>query len=107
MKLLVALVAAFTVCAFHASAAVIPEHVYDGSIQGTYDQEIKLEDVDTNEGLFVENGNSPARHRRFTCDVLSVATKWITINHAACAARCIAQKHKGGSCKGGVCHCRG
>lgn len=46
------------------------------------------------------------RHARVTCDLLSVSTKWGSLNHAACAARCIAQRKKGGTCKEGVCHCR-
>ncbi|OXU26905.1 hypothetical protein TSAR_014290 [Trichomalopsis sarcophagae] len=46
------------------------------------------------------------RARRFSCDVLSFQSKWVSPNHSACAVRCLAQRRKGGKCKNGVCVCR-
>ncbi|OXU26901.1 hypothetical protein TSAR_014286 [Trichomalopsis sarcophagae] len=46
------------------------------------------------------------RARRFTCDVLSFKSMWVSPNHSACAVRCLAQRRKGGKCKNGVCVCR-
>ncbi|XP_044736089.1 defensin-like [Chrysoperla carnea] len=48
------------------------------------------------------------RQRRVTCDLLSVSTKWGSLNHAACAAHCLSMGggRRGGSCKNGVCVCR-
>ncbi|XP_050453530.1 defensin-2-like [Cataglyphis hispanica] len=49
---------------------------------------------------------SPIRHRRITCDLLSWQSKWLTINHSACAAKCLAQRRRGGRCRDGICICR-
>ncbi|KAE8742150.1 Defensin [Frankliniella occidentalis] len=48
------------------------------------------------------------RHARATCDLLSFQSKWVTPNHAGCAAHCLAmfKGFKGGYCKDAVCHCR-
>nr|AFJ22694.1 defensin 2-2a3 precursor [Nasonia vitripennis] len=46
------------------------------------------------------------RDRRFSCDVLSLQSKWVSPNHSACAVRCLAQRRKGGKCKNGDCVCR-
>ncbi|KOC64008.1 Defensin-2, partial [Habropoda laboriosa] len=51
-------------------------------------------------------GLPPIRERRVTCDILSLSSKWLSINHAACATRCLAQRRKGGRCQNGVCICR-
>ncbi|KAK6645030.1 hypothetical protein RUM43_001306 [Polyplax serrata] len=59
-----------------------------------------------------ENTNSVEevhpRVRRATCDLLSFSSKWVTVNHSACAAHCLALRrgYKGGYCKNTVCHCR-
>ncbi|XP_075221269.1 defensin-like [Lycorma delicatula] len=50
--------------------------------------------------------NVHSRIRRATCDLLSFQSKWVTPNHAACAAHCIVLGKKGGRCKDAVCHCR-
>lgn len=48
------------------------------------------------------------RHRRVTCDLLSVSTKIGSLNHAACAAHCLIMMkgYRGGRCIDGVCNCR-
>ncbi|KAK4884366.1 hypothetical protein RN001_000637 [Aquatica leii] len=48
------------------------------------------------------------RHKRLTCDLLSVQTSKFSVNHSACAAHCLAlmKGYKGGNCQNGVCHCR-
>ncbi|XP_033324514.2 uncharacterized protein LOC117219453 [Megalopta genalis] len=53
-----------------------------------------------------DDGDDVMRPRRFTCDVLSVETAWFSVNHAACAVRCLAQRRRGGRCENGVCICR-
>nr|AHY02970.1 defensin B J [Rhodnius prolixus]AHY02971.1 defensin B P [Rhodnius prolixus] len=47
-----------------------------------------------------------ARLKRATCDLLSFSSKWVTPNHAGCAAHCLLKGNKGGHCKGTICHCR-
>ncbi|XP_076296444.1 defensin 2 [Lasioglossum baleicum] len=47
-----------------------------------------------------------SRPRRFSCDVLSFTSKWFSVNHAACATRCLFQRRRGGRCQNGVCVCR-
>nr|DAA35072.1 TPA_exp: defensin-1a [Harpegnathos saltator] len=49
----------------------------------------------------------PIRQRRVTCDLLSWTSKWFSFNNSACAAKCLVQRRRGGSCSGGVCVCRG
>ncbi|XP_063223486.1 holotricin-1 [Bacillus rossius redtenbacheri] len=48
------------------------------------------------------------RLRRATCDLLSISTPIGSLNHAACAAHCLAMRrgYRGGRCRDGVCHCR-
>ncbi|KAK9509725.1 hypothetical protein O3M35_006980 [Rhynocoris fuscipes] len=47
-----------------------------------------------------------ARLKRATCDLFSFQSKWVTPNHAACAAHCLLRGNRGGQCKGTICHCR-
>lgn len=58
--------------------------------------------AETNEGPILE------RHRRVTCDLLSVDTKWGSLKDSACAAHCLSMGggRRGGTCKNGVCVCR-
>lgn len=58
--------------------------------------------AETNEGPILE------RHRRVTCDLLSVDTKWGSLKDSACAAHCLSMGggRRGGSCQNGVCVCR-
>ncbi|EZA60015.1 Defensin-2 [Ooceraea biroi] len=49
---------------------------------------------------------TPIRQRRVTCDLLSWQSKWLSINHSACAAKCLAQRRRGGRCRDGICICR-
>lgn len=58
--------------------------------------------AETNEGPLLE------RHRRVTCDLLSVDTKWGSLKDSACAAHCLSMGggRRGGSCQNGVCVCR-
>ncbi|XP_076663573.1 defensin 2 [Andrena cerasifolii] len=107
MKLLIALCILATIA--NASAASAPQVIFDGP---TY--ELKpIEDADDSNAMNAEMGAEgdatelpPLRHRRVTCDVLSWQSQWLSINHSACAIRCLAQRRKGGSCRDGVCICR-
>ncbi|OAD53675.1 Defensin-2 [Eufriesea mexicana] len=91
----------------YVSSASIPEGVYDDTIY-------ELQPIEeTNDKLNVEmaarddSGEvAPIRHRRVTCDVLSWQSQWLSVNHSACALRCLAQRRKGGHCENGVCVCR-
>ncbi|CAH1108353.1 unnamed protein product [Psylliodes chrysocephalus] len=49
-----------------------------------------------------------SRVKRFSCDVLgSIQAGPVKLNDAACAARCLLQRHKGGYCDNKrQCHCR-
>lgn len=47
--------------------------------------------------------NVHSRHKRLTCDLLTI---W-KVNHSACAAACIYKRKEGGYCNGfGKCICR-
>ncbi|KOX75237.1 Defensin-2, partial [Melipona quadrifasciata] len=70
-----------------------------GEIEGTNDEATETVGDDSTD-------LAPLRHRRVTCDVLSFQSKWLSVNHSACAVRCLAQRRKGGSCRNGVCVCR-
>ncbi|XP_017888466.1 defensin-2-like [Ceratina calcarata] len=104
MKFLV-LFAIFATVAY-VSGASAPQAIYDGP---TYEMR-QIRDADENEEMGTaiadESTESPLRHRRVTCDVLSWSSKWLSINHSACAVRCLAQRRKGGRCMNGVCVCR-
>nr|AJP36711.1 defensin precursor [Simulium bannaense] len=53
--------------------------------------------------------NEHHRFRRATCDLLSISTPWGSVNHAACAAHCLALNRgfRGGYCSSkAVCTCR-
>ncbi|XP_017791531.1 PREDICTED: defensin-2-like [Habropoda laboriosa] len=93
----------------YVSGASAPQAVYDGPIYelrpveednggGQAVAEIETEDNST--------GLPPIRERRVTCDVLSWQSQWLSINHSACAVRCLTQRRKGGRCQDGVCICR-
>ncbi|XP_066908682.1 defensin-2 isoform X2 [Halyomorpha halys] len=47
-----------------------------------------------------------ARLKRATCDALSFTSKWLTINHSACAIHCLTKGFKGGKCVNTICKCR-
>ncbi|XP_012228482.1 defensin-2 [Linepithema humile] len=95
MKLLV--VFAFCVMLIYVSAGILPD-VYDGP---TYEL-VTVDEPEYNE----ESDQAPIRSRRVTCDLLSWQSKWLTINHSACAAKCLAQRRRGGRCRDGICICR-
>nr|QGQ73185.1 defensin [Coridius chinensis] len=63
--------------------------------QGDF-EEIPLEEI-PDHGL---------RLKRATCDLLSMSTPWLTVNHAACALHCLTMGHKGGRCVDAICNCR-
>ncbi|XP_015600536.1 defensin-2 [Cephus cinctus] len=96
--------AVFVIVAIFAFASVkcMPEPAYDGP---TYEL-TRIEDVDTSGGIADHTEEAPIRHRRVTCDLFSFQSKWLTPNHTACAAKCIAQRRRGGRCSNGVCVCR-
>nr|WAB21906.1 defensin [Mylabris quadripunctata] len=54
----------------------------------------------------VDEFEASVGHRRVTCDVLSFEAKGVKLNHAACAAHCLAMGKRGGRCNNGVCVCR-
>ncbi|XP_012537462.1 defensin-2 [Monomorium pharaonis] len=97
MKLQLAVLAVFVVLVY-ASANTLPA-VYDGP---TYEL-TTIEDPAYDE---VPENLPPIRNRRVTCDLLSWQSKWLTINHSACAAKCLAQRRRGGRCRDGICVCR-
>nr|P80407.1 RecName: Full=Defensin [Palomena prasina] len=41
-----------------------------------------------------------------TCDALSFSSKWLTVNHSACAIHCLTKGYKGGRCVNTICNCR-
>ncbi|KAF7399345.1 hypothetical protein HZH68_007937 [Vespula germanica] len=79
----------------YVSAFAIPD--YDGPI---YDL-TPIEDESAN-----ANQLAPARARRFTCDLFSFSSQWVTPNHAACATKCLFKGRRGGTCNNGYCVCR-
>nr|AMQ10346.1 defensin B [Laodelphax striatellus] len=65
--------------------------------------------TDAEFGGLVDPESAPAtglRTKRATCDLLSFNSKWVTPNHAGCAAHCLLRGKKGGSCKNTICYCR-
>ncbi|XP_029679874.1 defensin-2-like [Formica exsecta] len=96
MKLL-AIFAIFAVLAYVSADTL--SAVYDGP---TYE----LTTINDPEYDEMASNLSPIRHRRITCDLLSWQSKWLTINHSACAAKCLAQRRQGGRCRDGICICR-
>ncbi|XP_043272496.1 defensin coprisin-like [Venturia canescens] len=51
-------------------------------------------------------GQPLVRQKRLTCDLLSFGVDGISgFNHAACATKCLAQRHWGGYCEGPNCKC--
>ncbi|KAL0123819.1 hypothetical protein PUN28_005979 [Cardiocondyla obscurior] len=97
MKLLAIL--AFLVALTYASAYTQPA-VYDGPTYELTTIEDPVYDEEEPSHL------TPIRNRRVTCDLLSWQSKWLSINHSACAARCLAQRRRGGRCRNGICVCR-
>nr|XP_034186846.1 defensin-2-like [Osmia lignaria] len=105
MKLVVVCILATIACVYGAS---VPEAVYDGPVYelkpiedgsgGVEPRQVESSDESTD--------LTPLRQRRVTCDVLSWQSQWFTVNHSACAIKCLAQRRRGGSCRGGVCVCR-
>nr|BAI81896.1 defensin [Apis cerana japonica] len=95
---------AILVAIVYASCASVSQVVYDEPI---YDlRQIEEENIGPDTELMDSNEPLLLRHRRVTCDVLSWQSKWLSINHSACAIRCLAKRRKGGRCKNGVCICR-
>ncbi|GAB1862119.1 Defensin prepropeptide [Camponotus japonicus] len=96
MKLLV-IFSIFAVLAY-VSANTLPA-VYDGP---TYE----LTSIDDPQYDEMASNLTPIRNRRVTCDLLSWQSQWLTINHSACAAKCLVQRRRGGRCRDGICVCR-
>ncbi|XP_077266066.1 defensin 2 [Temnothorax americanus] len=82
----------------YASANTLPA-VYDGP---TYEL-TAIEDPANDE---MQSNLPPIRNRRVTCDLLSWQSKWLSINHSACAGKCLVQGRRGGRCRDGICVCR-
>ncbi|KYQ57252.1 Defensin-2 [Trachymyrmex zeteki] len=96
MKLF-AILAIFVVLAC-TSVSTLPA-IYDGP---TYELVTTKDPVDDE----IPSDLSLIRNRRATCDLLSWQSKWLTINHAACATHCVLRGKKGGYCRNGICVCR-
>ncbi|KYN03246.1 PREDICTED: defensin-2 [Cyphomyrmex costatus] len=96
MKLF-AILAVFVVLAC-TSVNTLPV-VYDGP---TYELTAIEDPVDDE----ISSDLPPIRNRRVTCDLLSWQSKWLSFNHTPCAAKCLMQRRKGGSCRDGICVCR-
>ncbi|CAL1682339.1 unnamed protein product [Lasius platythorax] len=96
MKLL-AIFAVFAVLAYVSANTL--SAVYDGP---TYE----LTTIDDPGYDEVASNLPPIRQRRVTCDLFSWQSKWFTINHSACAAKCLLQRRRGGRCRDGICICR-
>ncbi|XP_043784705.1 defensin-2 [Apis laboriosa] len=92
---------AILVAIVYASCASVSEVVYDESIYEL--RQIEEENIEPDTELIDSNEPLLLRHRRVTCNVLSWQSKWLSINHSACAIRCLAQRRKGDSCRNGVC----
>ncbi|RLU19863.1 hypothetical protein DMN91_008422 [Ooceraea biroi] len=97
MRLLFAIFTIFIVLAC-VSANALPA-LYDGP---TYE----LTTIDDPTYDETASDLTPIRQRRVTCDLLSWQSKWLSINHSACAAKCLAQRRRGGRCRDGICICR-
>ncbi|NP_001280500.1 defensin-2-like precursor [Nasonia vitripennis] len=106
MKVLVALaVCALVASAYGASLGVFDGPVYfDDETLTSVEAQFQLDHRDLSDLTLVEQPSF--RARRFTCDVLSFKSMWVSPNHSACAVRCLAQRRKGGKCKNGDCVCR-
>ncbi|XP_020279111.1 defensin-2-like [Pseudomyrmex gracilis] len=98
MKVLLAVFAIFAVLAYASANAV---GTYDGPIY-----ELKPIEEPANDVVDEDATNSPVRQARLTCDVFSWQSKWLSINHSACAMKCLFQGRRGGRCRDGVCVCR-
>ncbi|KAL0281103.1 UNVERIFIED_CONTAM: hypothetical protein PYX00_002199 [Menopon gallinae] len=63
---------------------------------------------ETESEVFVPKTVRSNRHRRVTCDVLSITTFWISFNHSLCAIKCwlLLDGYNGGICENGECRCR-
>ncbi|XP_043494713.1 defensin-2-like [Polistes fuscatus] len=81
----------------YVSASAIPD--YDGPVYDLVQIEDDKENVNGNE-------EAPIRNRRFTCDLFSFGSQWVTPNHAPCAAKCLFKGRRGGTCNNGLCVCR-
>lgn len=64
------------------------------------------EDAELVPAPFVEERAN--RQARATCDLLSFTSKWVSVNHSACAAHCLGmlKGFKGGRCENAICVCR-
>ncbi|XP_020279144.1 defensin-2-like [Pseudomyrmex gracilis] len=90
----------FAVLAYASADTINGPTIYDGP---TY--ELKPIEEPANDGN-EDATNSPVRQARVTCDLLSWQSQWLSINHSACAAKCLAQRRRGGRCRDGICICR-
>ncbi|XP_024888768.1 defensin-2-like [Temnothorax curvispinosus] len=105
MKLL-AILTVLAVLAY-ASANTLPAYASANTLPAVYDgptyELTAIEDPANDE---MESNLPPIRNRRVTCDLLSWQSKWLSINHSACAGKCLVQGRRGGRCRGGICVCR-
>lgn len=69
-----------------------------------YSQNIRFADTNV---VVVGEETHGLRQKRATCDLLSINIMGNSLNHAACAAHCLAKGRKGGRCNSNaVCVCR-
>nr|AGI44428.1 T-defensin-1 [Cotesia vestalis] len=118
MKLLIEFIFASCLIA-GISAAAMPGRIFERDVGSDYAEpaasEIddvgpaasEIDDVGPAASEIDAEGPELVRERRLTCDLFSFQSQWVSPNHSACAAKCIAKGKRGGSCSNGVCHCRG
>ncbi|XP_076242889.1 defensin-2-like [Calliopsis andreniformis] len=92
----------------YTSALSAPHAVYDGPVyeMKRIDDGVAVKRMAEPDELDVVDDTDLSRPRRVTCDLLSFASKWLSVNHSACAFRCLTQRRRGGRCQNGVCVCR-
>ncbi|XP_026464358.1 defensin-like [Ctenocephalides felis] len=92
------IVICFALVALFAAVQSVP-------LEGLFEDTFQDEPTDLYQGAL---DNAGVRQKRVTCDLLSVSTKIGSLNHAACAAHCLALRRgfRGGRCENGVCNCR-
>ncbi|XP_026464360.1 defensin-like [Ctenocephalides felis] len=99
MKSVIVLCLAFIAMLALVQSVPVESFAEDGELFGEEVAIIDLDQVEENTGV---------RQKRVTCDLLSVSTPWGSLNHAGCAAHCLAMRrgYRGGRCSRGVCRCR-
>ncbi|CAD6229942.1 GSCOCT00006653001.2-RA-CDS [Cotesia congregata] len=108
MKLLIEFIFASCLIA-SISAAAVPNRLFERDVASDYAEPVasEIDELGPAASEIDAQGPELVRERRLTCDLFSFQSQWVSPNHSACAAKCIAQGKRGGSCSNGVCNCRG